>query len=298
MFTKATKDNVKVRLALSGASGAGKSYSALSIATYLSTPIAFIDTERGSSKKYSDKFDFDICELQDFHPTRYIEAIKAAEQAGYGTIIIDSLSHAWYWELDAASNQRNSFTGWANIRPLERKLIDTIVGCKAHIIVTMRTKTEWVIEKNEHGKNEPRKIGTAPVQAGSIEYEFDLAGEINQQHILTITKSRCSALTDKSFLNPGKEIADALNEWVGQSPVQTDHAVETNLSPASINKKGITWIKPDLSKGIERTKEWASDMTGLTMEEVSKVLEDTPANAEGKKGKAFLAKVEEMWSNE
>jgi DNA polymerase III delta prime subunit len=216
MFKKATKNKIKIRLALSGPSGTGKTYSALAIASHLAKPIALIDTERSSSQKYADKFDFDICELTDFHPSRYIEAIQAAEQAGYGTIIIDSLSHAWYWELDAAANSYNNFTGWKNVRPLERKLIDAIVGCRTHVIATMRTKTEWVIETNSKGKAEPRKIGTTPVQTSSIEYEFDIAGEINQEHILTITKSRCSELTDKTFLNPGRDVAVILNEWIEQ----------------------------------------------------------------------------------
>jgi hypothetical protein len=40
--------------------------------------------------------------------------------------------------------------------------------------------------------------------------------QISQQHILTVTKSRCSELTDKTFLNPGREMAVTLNEWIGQ----------------------------------------------------------------------------------
>lgn len=75
MFEKATKNQIKIRLAISGASGGGKTYSSLAIATHLAKPIALIDTERGSSQKYADKFDFDVCELTDFHPARYIEAI-------------------------------------------------------------------------------------------------------------------------------------------------------------------------------------------------------------------------------
>ncbi len=54
------------------------------------------------------------------------------------------------------------------------------------------------------------------MQTSSIEYEFDIAGEISQQHILTVTKSRCSQLADKTFLNPGREVAVILNEWIGQ----------------------------------------------------------------------------------
>ena len=252
MFVKATKDKIKIRLAISGASGSGKTYSALAIASHLATPIALIDTERGSSRKYADKFDFDVCELTDFHPSRYIEALEAAEQAGYGTIIIDSLSHAWYWELDAAASQRNSFSGWKNVRPLERKLIDAIVGCRAHVIATMRTKTEWVVETNSKGKAEPRKVGTAPVQTSSIEYEFDIAGEINQQHILTITKSRCSELADKTFLNPSRNVAVVLNEWIGQ-PWRNWHSTDDAL----------VWAEqklPDIPK--ERLREEFDSLAG------------------------------------
>ena len=102
MFKKATKSQIKIRLALSGASGAGKTFSALSIASYLGNSIAVIDTEHGSASRYADKFSFDVCELENHHPFKYIEAIETAEQAGYEVIIIDSLSHAWFSELELA----------------------------------------------------------------------------------------------------------------------------------------------------------------------------------------------------
>jgi hypothetical protein len=217
MFEKATKNQIKIRLAISGASGGGKTYSSLAIATHLAKPIALIDTERGSSKKYADKFDFDVCELTDFHPARYIEAIKYAENAGYQTIIIDSLSHAWYAELELSGK---SFDGWAKVRPLERKLIDATIGSKSHIIATMRSKTEYIFEayvaKDGKTKQAPKKIGTAPIQTNGIEYEFDIAADIDYNHILTITKSRCSELTDRTFLNPGSDLAAILNEWIEQ----------------------------------------------------------------------------------
>jgi hypothetical protein len=227
MFKPATKSQIKIRLALSGASGSGKTYSALAIAQHLADNIAVIDTEHGSASRYADRFTFDTCELNDHHPARYIEAIKAAESAGYQVIIIDSLTHAWFSELDLAGAR---FDGWKNVRPLERKLIDAMIGSRVHvhIIATMRSKTEWVMEEttNKSGKQtlSPRKIGTAPIQSSGIEYEFDLAGELDYNHILTISKSRCPELSDKTFLNPGKEIADTLKAWIGQpqqpQPVQ------------------------------------------------------------------------------
>lgn len=146
MFQRATKSQIKIRLALSGASGSGKSYSALAIASHLGSSIAVIDTEHGSASRYADRFNFDVCELTNHHPAKYIEAIKEAEAAGYEIIIIDSLSHAWFAELDLAAGKCNN---WKDVRPLERKLIDAMIGYKVHIIATMRSKTEWLISKSE-----------------------------------------------------------------------------------------------------------------------------------------------------
>lgn len=215
MFKRATKSQIKIRLALSGASGSGKTYSALAIASHLGSSIAVIDTEHGSASRYADRFSFDVCELEDYHPAKYIEAIRTAEQAGYQIIIIDSLSHAWFSELDLAGGK---FDGWKNVRPLERKLIDAMIGSTSHIIATMRSKTEYIMEeykaKDGKTKTAPKKIGTAPIQTSGIEYEFDVAGEMDYNHILTISKSRCPELSDKTFLNPGKDIADILKNWI------------------------------------------------------------------------------------
>lgn len=235
MFKKATKSEIKIRLALSGASGAGKTFSALAIASHLGNSIALIDTEHGSASRYADKFKFDVCELDNHHPAKYIEAIQAAEQAGYEVIIVDSLSHAWFSELELAGKV---FDGWKTVRPLERKLIDAIVGSSSHVIATMRSKTEYVMEeykaKDGKTKTAPKKIGTAPIQSTGIEYEFDIAGELNYEHILSISKSRCSDLADRTFLNPGKELADILKNWVGTEITHVDERqiVQPSLSSA------------------------------------------------------------------
>src|SRR5690606_13664649 len=94
-FRKATKQQSRLRMALIGPSGSGKTYTALRIGSHLGDRIAVIDTERGSASKYADKFEFDVMELDSFHPQKYIDGIKAAEAEGYDVLIIDSLSHAW-----------------------------------------------------------------------------------------------------------------------------------------------------------------------------------------------------------
>jgi hypothetical protein len=262
-FKKATKENLKLRLALSGASGSGKTYSALSIASHLGTRIAVIDTERGSASKYADIFNFDTCELSNYHPAKYIEAIQSAEEMGYEIIIVDSLSHAWFSELELAGGR---FDGWAKVRPLERKLIDAMIGSKCHIIATMRSKTEWLIEENQkNGKSSysPKKIGTSPIQASGIEFEFDVAGELDYTHILTISKSRCPAITDKTYLNPGKEFVSELKAWLAtsqtsqtvtnkyeESPTKTEIKVEQNQDLR------VKQIRTLLNYPVELVVEW------------------------------------------
>lgn len=227
MFQKATKTQSRLRLALCGPSGAGKTFSALNIAQHLGKTIAVIDTEHGSASKYADRFDFDVCDLTDHHPGKYVEAIKAAGQAEYDVIVIDSLSHAWFSELELAGK---GFDGWKNVRPLERALIDAMLSSPSHVIATMRTKTEYVLEEyvNKQGKtcSAPKKVGMAPIQASGIEYEFDLAGELNLEHILTISKSRCPELSNQTFLNPGQELAEILTAWLTDGAPMPETSVQ------------------------------------------------------------------------
>lgn len=268
MFKRATKSQIKIRLALSGASGSGKTYSALAIASHLGSSIAVIDTEKGSSNRYADKFNFDVCELNDHHPAKYIELIKIA-QDDYDVIVIDSLTHAWFSELELAGS---NFNNWAKVRPIERKLIDAMIGSKAHIIATMRSKTEWVLEDTINKKGEttksPKKLGMAPIQTSGIEYEFDIAGEMDYNHILTISKSRCPELSDRTFLNPGKDIASILKSWIVVPPQPWE-----------------TWTS------IEESIAWAiSELPEMTAEDVKAEFDKIiPIN--GKKGKPWVQRV-------
>src|SRR3989338_6463823 len=99
-FKRAVKYQSKLRLAISAPTGSGKTWTSLLIAERLAEvtggKIALIDTEHGSASKYEDRFpQFDVLELSSYGPLEYVAAIEAAQQAGYGILIIDSLSHAW-----------------------------------------------------------------------------------------------------------------------------------------------------------------------------------------------------------
>ena len=224
-FQKAVKEQVKLRIALIGPSGGGKTYSALRFAKYLGGRVALIDSERNSATLYADIFDFDSCPLEPpYSAEKYIEAIKDA--AGYDVLIIDSWSHAWAGEggildyvseVTAASRSRNAYTeGWRKATPLHNRMVDTVLAFPGHIIVTMRVKTDYVMEKDERtGKTAPRKVGLAPVQREGMEYEFDIVADIDHEHTMSITKTRLEALVEPNnvFRKPGKDFTNIVTEW-------------------------------------------------------------------------------------
>lgn len=222
MFTRATKSQSRLRLGLCGTSGGGKTYTALALATGLSGNgrVAVVDTEHGSAAKYSDLFPFDVVNLATFEPSQFIAAIKAAEQSGYDVIILDSLSHAWMGTggtLDqveeAKRRNSNSFTAWREPSRGHTELIEAILHARIHVIATMRSKTEYVMEPGPNGKTAPRKVGLAPVQRDGMEYEFDIVGDMNEGTFVVI-KSRCPTLTGKSFHYPGSDLADVIKTWL------------------------------------------------------------------------------------
>lgn len=225
-FKKASKSQSRLRLGLVGVSGSGKTFSALAIGTALAAHyngrVALIDTEHGSASKYADRFSFDVLELTDFNPQNYIDAIKAAAEY-YDVLVIDSLSHAWSGSggvlemVDSASKRsqsNNKFTAWRDVTPLHNQLIEAIVGCPIHLIATMRSKTEYVLQPDERGKMTPTKVGMAPVQRDGMEYEFDVVGDLDAANTLIVSKSRISVLSGKIIQKPGVELADTLFKWL------------------------------------------------------------------------------------
>src|SRR6266542_6290831 len=200
-FKPATRQQAKLRMALLGPGGSGKTYTALLLATALGERVAVIDTEHGKAGLYADEFRFDAFEPETFSPETYIEAIQAADAAGYDCLVIDSLSHAWAGRggalemVDQAAkrNSGNSFAGWRDVTPLHNRLVDTMLGARLHVIATLRSKVEYVLEEDAHGKKVPKRVGLAPVQRDGLEYEFDLMGELDSDNRLTVTKSRCKA---------------------------------------------------------------------------------------------------------
>ncbi len=225
-FKKATRRKAKARVALVGPSGSGKTFTALRLARGIvgaEGRIAVIDTERGSASKYADDVEtFDALDLDQHSPAEYVKAIRDAAAERYDVLVIDSLSHAWNGrggaleQVDNAAKRSggNSFAAWRDVTPQHNQLVDAILAYPGHVIVTMRSKTEYVVEQGKNGKTAPRKVGLAPIQRDGMEYEFDVFAELDLDHNLIVSKSRCRALDGAVVANPGYDVAEVLRAWL------------------------------------------------------------------------------------
>ena len=267
LFTKATKAEAKARIAVTGPSGSGKTYSSLLWAEVLADggKIAVIDTERDSAKLYADRFDFDALSMSaPYPPDRLVEVLKVAENEGYAVVVIDSLTHFWNGQggileiVDqaGAAAKGNNFAGWKVATPIQQRMVDAILAFDGHIITTMRSKTEYSLEKNEYGKISPKKVGLAPQQRDGIEYEYTLVLEMDTDHRTIVGKTRCEVLADQVF-NAGKakEGAETFLSWLRAG----DPIVDSNerdlldgriraLSPESRRTLKAVWSDKGLPK--------------------------------------------------
>ena len=229
-----------------GPSGSGKTYTALLLARGLVGPegtIAVIDTERASASKYAGEVtEFDALDLDHHSPKEYVEAIQDAGRAGYDCLVIDSLSHAWSGrggaleQVDQAAKrtQGNSYVAWRDVTPQHNALVDAILTYPGHVIVTMRAKTEYVLEEGKNGKKTPRKVGMAPIQRDGMEYEFDVVADMDLDHNMIVSKSRCSALADAVFTKPDVSVAHTLRAWLSDGvEAPAKFAATVALAPAA-----------------------------------------------------------------
>ena len=222
MYRKAERRKAKLRLAITGPAGSGKTYGALLVAFGISGRIALLDTENGSGDLYSALGDYDICSISaPFSVQKYIEAIKEAENAGYDVLILDSISAEWagtggllnlHTQI-TSTNKGNSFSAWGQITPRHNAFIDAIINSKIHIIATIRSKTEYAQVQNEKGKAEIKKLGLGLVQREGIDYEFTTVFDLSMEHTVTVSKDRTS-LFDGQIFTLSQETGQILREWL------------------------------------------------------------------------------------
>jgi hypothetical protein len=267
----AEKHKQYARVCLWGTPKAGKTHTALAMATVLAGEdgkIGVISSEYASSKLLAHKFPHDIIDLSEadehggvpvknaFAPSRYEDALNLFTQNGYKVVIIDSLSHSWAGEggtLEAVDKTgKNSFSdGWKENTPKYNHLVNTILAARCHIIVTLRAKDAYVQEeyiKRDGSKGfMPKNIGQSPVMRKGFSFEMHLTMRMDS---LT-GYVEASAIEDyiqkgEEIEKPGSDLAQRLLDALDGVPLPepTEQQVEMrrllnefySLSPATYDR--------------------------------------------------------------
>lgn len=219
-FQKAARSRCKIKMAVQGPSGSGKTYSSLLIAYGITndwSKIAVIDSENGSAHLYAHLGPYSVLSMTPpYTPEEYIEAINLAVKNGFECLVIDSLSAEWNGQggiLDIHSNiPGNSFTAWGKCTPRHNAFVQAILQANIHIIGTMRSKTDYVMQ-DKNGKQVPEKVGLKPVQREDAEYEFTLVFELTQRHLALVGKDRTGIFKNKPELMLNEDVGKQIAEW-------------------------------------------------------------------------------------
>lgn len=252
MFQPAKREQAYLKLALTGPSGSGKTLSALLMASGLGDKIAVVDTENGSASLYDTakgvKPFMTATVSPPFTTEKYIELIRFAEKEKFDVLVIDSLTHAWsgpggILEQKEALDKRggNSYTNWAAMTPKHNAFMACILQSKVHIIATMRSKQDYVLQENSKGKQAPIKVGLAPQQRDGMEYEFTIVLDIAMNHQAIASKDRTGIFGDSIF-TISNETGEMIKRWVEGAAPRVEAEPAQTPPPKEfpkIEKKGI-----------------------------------------------------------
>lgn len=279
---KAQKHSVKLKMAIQGPSGSGKTEGSLALAKNFipNAKILVVDTENDSASLYADRYDFDTISLAaPYTSDRYKKAMQVAADGGYDVLIVDSLTQQWDGEggilrrKEALDRQpgSNSYTNWSTFTPEHTAFVEFIKQLPIHTICTMRTKQEYVLETNAKGKQQPRKVGTAPIQRDGLEYEFTLVFDVNMAHRATASKNRTTLFQDDEpidLASPG--VAGTLRDWLanGLPPIYADSVqVQKFWDACGTSGKTKEEVRAKLAEtGAHKTTEITLDWYEVLME--------------------------------
>ena len=252
---KAKRHQVKLRIGISGASGFGKSYSALLLAFGITndwSKVAIIDTENNSASLYSHLGDYNVLSLvEPYNHERYIQAIEACESAGMEVIIIDSISHEWNGKggcLEIHEQLGGRFQDWSKVSPRHQSFIDKILQSKCHVITSVRRKTDYSMDSDMSGKTKVIKHGTKEETRTGFEYELTVNFElINDNHLAKASKDRTGLFMNKPEFVINAATGKKLMRWCNEGISLEDARAEINAC-TSIEKLKEIYEKFDSLK--------------------------------------------------
>lgn len=225
-FKEASQSDVRMKMALAGKSGAGKTLGALKIAKGLindMTKVGVAQTEAGRAQCYINQIGkFKVLEMAPpFNPQSFINVIEAAEKAGLKCLIIDSISDEWAGiggaldiHSDVSEVTKNSYTAWKKVTPQHDAVFNKILQSPIHIICTIKKKTDYVLETNDKGKQVPKRVGVKDIAREDTEYKWILQLDLDQEgNLAKASKDNTGLFQGKPPFQISEQTGASIRNW-------------------------------------------------------------------------------------
>lgn len=269
MFQQAIRAARAIKVGVFGASGSGKTFSALSLAQGLlqgdtrsggrkncksNGRVAVVDTENGRAALYADRFAFDMLVLHPpFCPSSLANALQAAQDSGYHAVVIDGISAAWSGpggvleQVDAARSQGRR-APWHEAGMAHEALLQAINTAPCHVVATVRARALWqtVEQAAQSGVTVRRKVkdGLRPDQRSDISYSFDLFWQLDRHTHSAWPVKDSSGLFEGQRLQLDVETGTALALWARGEAQQSsglERALQAIRSCSSVAELASLW---------------------------------------------------------
>lgn len=238
-FKDAQFSDVRIKMALAGKSGAGKTFGALKIAKGLindMTKVGVAQTEAGRAQCYLNQIGkFKVVEMvPPFTPQSFIDVINKAEGAGLKCLVIDSLSDEWAGiggalsiHSDVSDVTKNTFTAWKKVTPMHEAVFNKILQSPIHIICTIKKKTEYIMETNDKGKQAPKRVGVKDIAREDTEYKWMIQLDLDQEgNLAKASKDNTSLFQGKPPFQITEQTGAAIRSWCLQTQGEANVGVQ------------------------------------------------------------------------
>lgn len=256
---KAKRIQAKLKVAIGGASGSGKTLSALLLAFGLVQAehpewtaeqvwdhIAVLDTENNSASLYVGKRvgptvvgSYNVIDIQPpFEEQTLIDALAVCEQAQMECAIIDSASAFWMDALETqgkiAERTKSNFSAWKPVKNDQQKMMQAILQCRMHVISNYRAKIEYT-QDVENGKKVVKSLGMGIIAEGNTSYEYTTMFMLDDRHEANATKDR-TGIFDGQYFVITADTGRKLYQWMAEGEVAPPPAPVLQKAEAPVNE--------------------------------------------------------------
>lgn len=249
----ATRQGMRLLISLFGMSETGKTMSALRLACGIEpdpSKRGLLDTEGGErGRAYVDAIPGGYMYgalTEPFTPERYIEALRDFVAAGVTTLVVDSVSHAWFaaggiLDMVEQATEKNDMAKWAKPKRRLGKLTGQWLGCGLHLILCARGK-QPLIEEMENGRKKLVLGPVVPVQEKTLRFDMSIMALMLGDGRFTVDRAmggKCPGTLRPIFAagevmdeTMGKRLIDWIGGQEATSPAQRTLVMDAKAAAA------------------------------------------------------------------